>query len=70
MEECVFALENADVLLDLEEDTATKVTGFIWSELEMKCLVGPTGMSLLKGYVELYPSIHPSLCTKHTADFF
>lgn len=32
MEECVFALENVDVLLDLEEDIATKVNGFIWSE--------------------------------------
>lgn len=29
MEECVFALENADVLLDLEEDIVTKVNGFM-----------------------------------------
>lgn len=29
MEECVFALENADVLLDLEEDTVTKVNEFM-----------------------------------------
>lgn len=28
-EECVFALENADVLLDMEEDTATKVRGIL-----------------------------------------
>lgn len=29
MEECVFALENADVLLDLEEDIVTKVNEFM-----------------------------------------
>lgn len=47
MEECVFALENADVLLDLVEDTVTKVTRFVWRELEMKYLFGPTQMNLL-----------------------
>lgn len=28
-EECVFAPENADVLLDMAEDTATKVRGML-----------------------------------------
>lgn len=46
MEECVFALENADVFLDLEEDTVTKVTGFLWSKLEIKYVVGSTQMNL------------------------
>lgn len=29
MEECVFGLESADVLLHMEADTVTKVTGII-----------------------------------------
>lgn len=31
-EDSVFVLENADVLLDLEEDTVTKVNEFIWKD--------------------------------------
>lgn len=33
MEESVFALENADVLQDLEEDIVTKVSRFVCSDL-------------------------------------
>lgn len=33
MEERVFALESADVLLGLEEDTVTKVSWFICADL-------------------------------------
>ncbi len=36
MVECVFALENADVLLDMEEDTVTKVSRSDSTDLEMK----------------------------------